>query len=58
MSGEIKSPCINVCEIDDGGLCAGCMRTVEEIRAWKAAPQREKAAIVARAEKRRKGKEG
>ena len=32
---EVKSPCIGVCSIDEvSGLCQGCYRTVEEIKAW------------------------
>ena len=30
----IASPCINVCELDDEGMCTGCFRTAEEIAAW------------------------
>ena len=31
----IKSPCINVCEIDPkSGLCKGCLRTSLEISNW------------------------
>lgn len=29
------SPCISVCRFDDAtGLCAGCLRTLDEIRDW------------------------
>ncbi|MDE2147163.1 MAG: DUF1289 domain-containing protein [Burkholderiales bacterium] len=29
------SPCIGVCRMDaSSGLCAGCLRTLEEIAAW------------------------
>jgi predicted Fe-S protein YdhL (DUF1289 family) len=31
----VPSPCINVCRMDaTTGLCAGCLRTIEEIAAW------------------------
>jgi predicted Fe-S protein YdhL (DUF1289 family) len=30
----VASPCINVCELDQSGLCIGCLRTTEEIAAW------------------------
>jgi predicted Fe-S protein YdhL (DUF1289 family) len=31
----IPSPCNDVCRIESGtGLCAGCLRTIEEIAAW------------------------
>lgn len=33
--GEVKSPCIGVCAIDDlNGFCQGCYRTVDEIKGW------------------------
>lgn len=30
----VQSPCIGVCELDRSGLCAGCLRTGEEIACW------------------------
>ncbi len=34
-STEIQSPCISVCAMDDlTGLCQGCYRTIDEIKAW------------------------
>ena len=32
---KIKSPCINVCRIDnDSGLCVGCCRNEHEVFNW------------------------
>lgn len=32
---EVISPCIGMCAIDDlTGLCQGCFRTLDEIKAW------------------------
>jgi uncharacterized protein len=31
--GNVPSPCIKVCRIEDG-LCVGCKRTLDEIRDW------------------------
>jgi hypothetical protein len=32
---EVKSPCIGNCRINiRSGLCEGCARTAEEIKAW------------------------
>jgi len=31
--GSTPSPCVKVCRIGDG-YCAGCLRTVDEIRDW------------------------
>jgi predicted Fe-S protein YdhL (DUF1289 family) len=30
----VLSPCIGVCEMRDDGLCAGCLRTLDEIARW------------------------
>jgi predicted Fe-S protein YdhL (DUF1289 family) len=32
----VLSPCVGVCEIDAQGLCAGCLRTLDEIARWGA----------------------
>jgi predicted Fe-S protein YdhL (DUF1289 family) len=40
----IQSPCVDICRIDAAtGLCVGCLRTRDEIRAWKGMtdPQRQ-----------------
>ena len=38
-----RSPCIAVCRMEpDTGLCAGCLRTLDEIAAWGAMPQAER----------------
>lgn len=30
----VLSPCIGVCELRADGLCAGCLRNVDEIASW------------------------
>lgn len=46
MTG-IPSPCINVCRIDpDSGLCAGCLRTLEEIAGWSGYSDEQKRAVI------------
>ncbi len=55
----IESPCINVCKLDEvAGLCAGCHRSIEEIRAWRDASVDEKQSILAAASARRASNEG
>ena len=35
QSSGVASPCIGVCRIDEAsGVCAGCLRTLDEIAAW------------------------
>ncbi|MDD5295525.1 MAG: DUF1289 domain-containing protein [Rhodocyclaceae bacterium] len=40
------SPCINICRME-GGLCAGCLRTLDEIARWSGASPDEKRSILA-----------
>jgi hypothetical protein len=49
------SPCLGICLMDPATrMCRGCLRTVEEIRAWYDATAAEKRAILARLEIRRR----
>lgn len=46
MSENIPSPCVSVCRMDTGsGLCEGCFRTLDELRAWGSADDAAKKAI-------------
>lgn len=48
------SPCINVCRMDaESGLCAGCLRTLDEIAGWAHASNDARLAILAEVERRR-----
>lgn len=51
---EVPSPCISICKMDPargtaaeraaGGLCVGCLRTLDEIIEWgRAKPARQRA---------------
>jgi hypothetical protein len=42
----IASPCINVCRIE-GGICAGCARTLDEIARWRQMSAAEKRQVLA-----------
>ena len=51
---SVPSPCINVCRMDaQSGLCEGCLRTVDEIAGWAAAPDEQKLFILAAVAQRR-----
>ena len=44
----METPCIDVCEMDDGtGLCRGCGRTIDEIARWGGMSREERRAIMA-----------
>ena len=47
------SPCINVCTLDDRGLCRGCLRTVEEITRWTRLTPRQQWDVIAACTARR-----
>ena len=41
------SPCISVCQIDEGtGWCLGCKRTIDEIRDWIIMPKEEREKLL------------
>ena len=43
----IASPCISVCTVDRvRGMCIGCLRTLEEIGAWRTMTLDHKRAVV------------
>lgn len=48
----IASPCINVCRME-GELCAGCLRTLDELRRWGNAGDDERRLILAAVAQRR-----
>ena len=55
MKQDVPSPCISVCELDAARrLCNGCLRTLEEIAAWRNLSDNEKLAILKRIEGRKK----
>ncbi len=42
----VPSPCVGVCRLsEDSGLCLGCWRTRDELRAWKASDDEAKLAV-------------
>jgi uncharacterized protein len=50
------SPCINVCSLDERGLCRGCLRSRDEIASWiRMSPQQQWDVIHATEERRRAG---
>ena len=54
VSENVPSPCISVCRMDpQSGLCAGCLRSIEEIAQWGNAGDDLKRAILRRIEQRR-----
>lgn len=53
LQTPVPSPCINICKmVPETGLCQGCMRTIDEIRAWRNASEDDKRAIWAEIRRR------
>jgi len=52
----VDSPCISVCEMEDG-LCAGCFRTLDEIARWSRSSDDDKRLILAAVAQRRIGRD-
>lgn len=47
LNMAIQSPCVDICKIDGiSGFCIGCLRTRDEIREWKAAPDERRQQII------------
>ncbi len=43
---DAVSPCVAVCRMDDAaGLCAGCLRTLDEIAAWSTLSDAQRRAV-------------
>jgi predicted Fe-S protein YdhL (DUF1289 family) len=50
----VPSPCISICQMDQAtGLCAGCLRTLDEIASWSVYGDDEKRAVLAAVAARR-----
>ena len=52
--GNIESPCIRNCCLDQDDICMGCYRTVSEIIAWGTANNEERKTILLNAKRREK----
>ena len=48
----VKSPCVNVCALDDQDICVGCYRTAAEITAWTSLGEEGRREVVLRADQR------
>jgi hypothetical protein len=50
----VASPCIGVCRMDEAsGLCAGCLRTLDEIALWSVLDDDDKRAVCSALAQRR-----
>jgi predicted Fe-S protein YdhL (DUF1289 family) len=49
----VKSPCVRNCCLDDGDICMGCFRSLDEIKVWGQATDEERTAILILSKQRR-----
>jgi hypothetical protein len=54
---EVKSPCMNICGLDENDMCFGCYRTLNEITHWHNYSNEEKIIVLGKANKRAQGEE-
>lgn len=53
LAGNLPSPCVSVCRMDAaGGLCEGCLRTLDEIARWSSMDDAGKRAVWLHLEQR------
>ncbi len=48
----LASPCVRNCCLDEGNVCMGCGRSLDEIIAWSTASDAEKSATLERSRER------
>lgn len=48
----VKSPCVNICALDEQDVCTGCYRSVAEIAGWSTLDDDARRAVLARADAR------
>ncbi len=44
--GNVTSPCINICQLDEYKVCTGCFRTINEIAHWTKYTDSEKILVI------------
>ena len=51
-ASPVKSPCVNVCALDENDVCVGCYRSAAEIAAWTQLSEDARREVVRRADAR------
>jgi predicted Fe-S protein YdhL (DUF1289 family) len=54
-SPYVKSPCVNICALNEDELCTGCYRTGDEISNWRLMTSYEKKEVLKRVAIREQG---
>jgi len=53
MDEMAQSPCVRNCCLNDGDMCLGCFRSLEEIKEWGLANNQDRLLILQNAKQRR-----
>lgn len=48
----VRSPCVDICALDEHDICVGCHRSAHEICYWTRLNNTERRAVLARCEQR------
>ncbi|MCQ4282388.1 DUF1289 domain-containing protein [Pseudomonas stutzeri] len=48
----VASPCVSVCALSDDDICAGCQRSIDEIRRWGRMDNAERRQVLLRCHER------
>ena len=54
LTGDVKSPCTAICQVNTEQVCIGCYRTLDEIQRWSTCSSQDKHNIIAAANLRKK----
>jgi hypothetical protein len=46
IDAAVPSPCVDICRLDQQGLCVGCRRTLDEIAEWSRASEARRREIL------------
>jgi hypothetical protein len=52
IASSVDSPCINVCRLDESGVCMGCGRLLSEIADWSRMTNQQKREVCEQAANR------
>lgn len=46
VADRVRSPCVSICALDEGDVCIGCQRTVDEIMHWSRMSNEERLEVL------------
>ena len=51
----VRSPCVDICALDEDDICMGCHRSADEIASWVGMSNDEKKQVLLNISEREKG---